>query len=403
MAPEKFCFKWKRHEGAEASAAAQHHLCEADVTLVCEGKFVKAHKPVLTANSTFFRELFAADPDSETVVMPMDVSFADLTTLMEAMYLGEVILGKHQLFALLKAADALKVYGRCTFALDTSSNEMPVTSSDPVRSFAICEGPELPHNSSGRETSAEERDPSIEEPSAFASGFVQCGATDNVHDSGLQFATVNGCRHASTPMSGTGVEQMNACTSEAWFPESAVVEFNATMNLGDSKQELFPVTAFPTPSTSTETSGTPSPSSDAMSCDSLDSLSGGSKLKIGLCEVPELTTSVEDAEVGHPLRGVNVCDPVGVALDMPDAGGDTMQQARDAGTPQSATGPDPAPLPSQEEGPTSGANLLRPSKTTRKRTASASNAQATSVKSRTEEASWSGPITRSRAARQLKQ
>lgn len=403
MAPEKFCFKWKRHEAADASAAAQQHLYEADVMLLCEGKSVTAHKTVLTANSTFFREHFAADPDSGTVVIPTDVSFVDLTTLIESMYFGEVILGKHQLFALLKAADTLKVYGRCTFTLDKRVNEVPVDSSDRVRPFMTCEGPELPQNSPARETSVKERDASIDQPSTFASGFVQCGATDNVQDSSLQFACANDFRVAPTPMSETSVEQMNACTNKAWLPESAVVESNAAKNLEYSEQELFPVMARPIMSTYKEISGTSSPSLDAVPSDSLDSLPCGSKLHTGLYQVPEAANFVEGAEVGHPLTGVEFSDIVAVASDMPDAGGDTMPQASDGGSQQPPPGPDSAPLSSYEDGSSSGANLLRLSKTTRKRAASASNAQATSGKARTEEASWSGPMTRSRAARLPKQ
>ncbi|KAH8009304.1 hypothetical protein HPB51_014440 [Rhipicephalus microplus] len=309
-----------------------------------------------------------AHPESNIVAIPEDVNFADLMTLIESMYFGEVTLRKHQLFALIKAADVLKVHGRCMFTLDKSANE------------SACD---------------------FKGPSAVFCGPVRSGATKNVQDSSLQFTTISDLQEPSTAMYAASIEQINACSSKDCMSKSAV---EATKNLADSKQEQFSVTAFPSPSTSMEASGTSSPSLDAMTSNSLDSLSSGSKLSPGSYKVPESMKFVEDDEVGHPLTGVDVGGASTVALDMPDAGGDATQQASGAGAQPSAPGPDLAPLPSHGEGSSSGTNLLRPIKAaTRKRAASASHTQATSLKPRTEESSWNGPITRSRAARLAKQ
>ncbi|KAL3210699.1 hypothetical protein MRX96_008648 [Rhipicephalus microplus] len=404
MAQEKFCFKWKRNDAVDTSATAQHHLYEVDVTLLCEGKFIKAHKMVLAGNSTFFRELFAAHPESDIVALPEDVNLADLMTLIESMYFGEVTLRKHQLFALIKAAHVLKVHGRCMFTLDKGTNEVPAISRDRAPSFVVSEGPQLPQSLPAHETRASEGHAFIDMPSAFASGLVQSCATDKVQDSSLQLATISPLQEPSTSMYAASIEQINACSSKDCMSESAV---EATKNLVDSKQQLFPGTAFPSPSTSMEASDTSSPSMNAMPSDSLDSLSSGSKLPTGSYEVPEsmkFVKFVEDAEVGHPLTGVDVGGASTIASDMPDAGGDATQQASGAGAQPSAPGPDLAPLPLDSEGSSSGVNLLRPIKVAnRKRAASASNTQATSLKVRTEESLWNGPITRSRAARLAKQ
>lgn len=69
----------------------------------------RAHKVVLSACSTYFRALFLDHPARHPIVILKDVCFAELRTLVEFMYRGEVSVETCRLSALLKTAESLKV------------------------------------------------------------------------------------------------------------------------------------------------------------------------------------------------------------------------------------------------------------------------------------------------------
>jgi len=63
-----------------------------DVTLSCQGKFLKAHKMVLGACSPYFEELFALHQSSQqpVIIIMNGFEFEDIRALIEFMYKGEV-------------------------------------------------------------------------------------------------------------------------------------------------------------------------------------------------------------------------------------------------------------------------------------------------------------------------
>lgn len=64
---------------------------------------------VLSACSSYFQSLFLDHPSRHPIVILKDVRFAELRTLIEFMYKGEVNVEYCQLSALLKTAESLKV------------------------------------------------------------------------------------------------------------------------------------------------------------------------------------------------------------------------------------------------------------------------------------------------------
>lgn len=82
-----------------------------DVTLAAEGKFVKAHKTVLSVCSPFFKELFRVNPCKHPIVILPDVNYGALRSLLHFMYQGEVSVSQEEIPTFMKVAEMLKVKG----------------------------------------------------------------------------------------------------------------------------------------------------------------------------------------------------------------------------------------------------------------------------------------------------
>ncbi|XP_077498908.1 uncharacterized protein LOC144109978 [Amblyomma americanum] len=118
MGSQQFCLKWRPHPSDDTATLDLPPYDERpmNVTLVGQGFILRAHKEVLSAFSTFFREQFIVDPSKETILIPNGVNCRDLQTLVEFMYRGEAVVEKGQLPSLPKAVEALQVKGRLVFS-----------------------------------------------------------------------------------------------------------------------------------------------------------------------------------------------------------------------------------------------------------------------------------------------
>ena len=96
-----------------------------DVTLVCEGKSLKAHKLVLSACSPLFQTLLLENPCRHPIIILHDVRFSELRAVIEFMYHGEVNVTESTLAALIKCAETLrvKVLGEVMIAADESESQ----------------------------------------------------------------------------------------------------------------------------------------------------------------------------------------------------------------------------------------------------------------------------------------
>lgn len=60
MASDQFCLVWNNFQSSILNALGNLQTAQdlVDVTLMCEGKNIRAHKVVLSACSPYFRNLF---------------------------------------------------------------------------------------------------------------------------------------------------------------------------------------------------------------------------------------------------------------------------------------------------------------------------------------------------------
>lgn len=82
-----------------------------DVTLVCNGKSVKAHKLVLASCSQFFKELFSENPCQHPIVILRHFDFEDLKACIDFIYKGELSVPRERLMTALKVAEDLNIRG----------------------------------------------------------------------------------------------------------------------------------------------------------------------------------------------------------------------------------------------------------------------------------------------------
>lgn len=82
-----------------------------DVTLVCEGKSLKAHKLVLASCSQYFKELFSENPCKHPIVILKNFEFEDLKACIDFIYKGELSVPRERLMSALKMAEDLNIRG----------------------------------------------------------------------------------------------------------------------------------------------------------------------------------------------------------------------------------------------------------------------------------------------------
>lgn len=155
MGSEHYCLRWNNHQSNLLGVFGQLLRDESlvDVTLACaEGHSIRAHKVVLSACSSYFRTLFVDHPGRHPIVILKDVRFAELRTLVEFMYKGEVNVEYCQLSALLKTAESLKVKGLAEMTNLNSAREGGAEGRDGV------EAPEVPATSEVAERRLHEED-----------------------------------------------------------------------------------------------------------------------------------------------------------------------------------------------------------------------------------------------------
>jgi len=111
--PQQFRLHWKNHSPNFVTVFTQLLNSESlvDVTLAADGKQIQAHRVVLSACSSYFKELFISHPCQHPIVLLKDVNFKDLCTVIHFMYYGEVNIEQDQINSILKTAEALHVKG----------------------------------------------------------------------------------------------------------------------------------------------------------------------------------------------------------------------------------------------------------------------------------------------------
>ena len=80
-----------------------------DVTLACEDDQIEAHKLVLSACSSFFRNILKRNPHAHPLLYLKGVKIEDLRNILEYMYSGEVRVESTLVTSFLQTAEDLQV------------------------------------------------------------------------------------------------------------------------------------------------------------------------------------------------------------------------------------------------------------------------------------------------------
>lgn len=111
---QQYCLRWNNHKTNLLTVFGELFRNEdfTDVTLACEGgSFIKCHRMVLAACSSYFQCLFSEITCRHPVVVLKDVRYSEIQAILEYMYKGEVSITQEEVEPLLKVAEALKVKG----------------------------------------------------------------------------------------------------------------------------------------------------------------------------------------------------------------------------------------------------------------------------------------------------
>ncbi|XP_011306873.1 longitudinals lacking protein, isoforms H/M/V-like isoform X2 [Fopius arisanus] len=110
---EQFALRWNNFSHNLSSGFLTHLNNQdlVDVTIAVEGQILQAHKLVLSVCSTYFQNIFKANPCQHPVVILKDMGYTEVDALLKFMYQGEVNVKQEELASFLKVAETLQVKG----------------------------------------------------------------------------------------------------------------------------------------------------------------------------------------------------------------------------------------------------------------------------------------------------
>uniref|UniRef100_A0A8D9DMU4 Broad-complex core protein isoform 6 n=1 Tax=Cacopsylla melanoneura TaxID=428564 RepID=A0A8D9DMU4_9HEMI len=113
MANELFCLKWNNYTSNIIteldSLRTDGDL--VDVTILCDGRKITAHKVILSACSSYFRTIFRENPCQHPVVILKDINYEDIEAVLCFVYQGTVYISKSRMDSFLKTAESLQIKG----------------------------------------------------------------------------------------------------------------------------------------------------------------------------------------------------------------------------------------------------------------------------------------------------
>lgn len=80
-----------------------------DVTLVCDGRSVRAHRVLLAAHSPLFSRLLMDHPSKHPIIILRDTPYTDMKLLLELLYNGQVAVKERQLLSVTQSARDLQL------------------------------------------------------------------------------------------------------------------------------------------------------------------------------------------------------------------------------------------------------------------------------------------------------
>ncbi|XP_049864963.1 zinc finger protein 131-like [Pectinophora gossypiella] len=135
MTNQEISLKWNGYQSNILSNVKELFKDEglSDVTLVSEGLSFKAHKVILSANSSVFRTIFQQNPHKDPIIVLHDINTASLRTLLTFMYNGEVNVTEEFLPVLLKTAETLRICGLSTGSEIAKEDEKATIANQPKK------------------------------------------------------------------------------------------------------------------------------------------------------------------------------------------------------------------------------------------------------------------------------
>uniref|UniRef100_A0A1B6ETH4 BTB domain-containing protein n=1 Tax=Cuerna arida TaxID=1464854 RepID=A0A1B6ETH4_9HEMI len=110
---QQFSLRWNNYisQLTDAFGSLRYEEDLVDVTLSCEGGRLKAHKMLLSACSSYFRDIFKENPCQHPVIVFRNVNLRDLQAILDFIYKGEVNVLQEHLESFLGTAELLEIKG----------------------------------------------------------------------------------------------------------------------------------------------------------------------------------------------------------------------------------------------------------------------------------------------------
>jgi len=113
MEAAKFSLSWNDFERnmTETFTDIREEKEFFDITLACDDNQIEAHKVIISACSTFFRNILRRNPHQHPLLYLKGVKYKEFLSILNFMYSGEVKVAQGDLNSFLAVADDLKVKG----------------------------------------------------------------------------------------------------------------------------------------------------------------------------------------------------------------------------------------------------------------------------------------------------
>jgi len=108
---EKFCLRWNDFQQSISQSFQDFREDLTDVTIFCGKKKVEAHRLVLCACSSVFKDVILKNSAPNPSILLFDVELVELYNLLDFMYKGEVSVSQDRLQKFLDLAEKLEVKG----------------------------------------------------------------------------------------------------------------------------------------------------------------------------------------------------------------------------------------------------------------------------------------------------
>lgn len=134
----QFSLRWNNYVShvTEAFNVLRFENDLVDVTLCCDGGKIRAHKMLLSACSSYFKQIFKENPCQHPVIIFRNFKYEDLNAIINFMYHGEVNIFQEQLESFLNTAELLEVKG-LTDNMEDESSKTPIIMSDSTSSLDL--------------------------------------------------------------------------------------------------------------------------------------------------------------------------------------------------------------------------------------------------------------------------